>query len=181
MLGYFDLRGLGAPCRYMLHYCKVDFEDRMYTIGPPPEYDNSHWLDVKFKLGLDLPNLPYFIDKDINLTETRAIMQYIAHKWRPELLPRTSKEVGQSEMIFDYIKQLTMAVVAVYSKTDLKEITDGFWPILDKIVAFQKKKPFLSGDNLMWIDFLYFEFLCMGNYFSGGKLFKKYPVCKAYY
>ena len=39
------------------------------------------WFSEKQSLGLDFPNLPYFIDGDVNLTETRAIMKYIASKW----------------------------------------------------------------------------------------------------
>merc|ERR1711871_1626278 len=100
VLAYWNIRGLAAQCRYLLHYCKVDFEDKMYAQGPPPEHSKACWFDVKESIGLDFPNLPYFIDGEVNLTETRAIMKYICHKWRPELLGTTSKEVGQSEMVF---------------------------------------------------------------------------------
>jgi glutathione S-transferase len=35
---------------------------------------------------MDFPNLPYLIDEDYKLTESMAIMKYIAAKWKPELL-----------------------------------------------------------------------------------------------
>ena len=47
----------------------------------------------------DYPNLPYLIDGDVNLTETAAIMKYIAHKWKPELLGSNSAEYANAEMI----------------------------------------------------------------------------------
>jgi glutathione S-transferase len=65
---------------------QVDFEDKQYAVGPGPEFDRSQWTDVKPTLGLDYPNLPYLIDEDFKLTESMAIMKYIAAKWRPELL-----------------------------------------------------------------------------------------------
>lgn len=43
-------------------------------------------MSEKFNLGLDFPNLPYFIDGDYKITETLAIHAYIAEKWNPELL-----------------------------------------------------------------------------------------------
>ena len=41
----------------MLEYTKTDFEDKIYECGPPPQYDKSCWFNVKFKLGLDFPNV----------------------------------------------------------------------------------------------------------------------------
>ncbi len=32
-------------------------------------------------MGLDLPNLPYLLDGDYNLTESGAIANYIINKW----------------------------------------------------------------------------------------------------
>lgn len=85
-LGYWNIRGLGAQIRYLLHYLGVEFEDRMYAAGPAPDFDRSEWLNEKYTLGLDFPNLPYLIDDGVRLTETAAIMKYLCSKWRPELL-----------------------------------------------------------------------------------------------
>uniref|UniRef100_A0A8C8VVT6 glutathione transferase n=1 Tax=Peromyscus maniculatus bairdii TaxID=230844 RepID=A0A8C8VVT6_PERMB len=45
-----------------------------------PDYDQSQWLNDKFKLGLDFPNLPYLIDGSHKITQSNAIMRYIARK-----------------------------------------------------------------------------------------------------
>ena len=45
-----------------------------------PTYDKSCWTDIKDKLGLDFPNLPFFIDGDVKITQSNAILRYIARK-----------------------------------------------------------------------------------------------------
>uniref|UniRef100_A0A8B9DWX2 glutathione transferase n=1 Tax=Anser cygnoides TaxID=8845 RepID=A0A8B9DWX2_ANSCY len=45
-----------------------------------PDYDKSQWINEKEKLGLDFPNLPYFIDGSTKLTQSNAILRYIARK-----------------------------------------------------------------------------------------------------
>ncbi|MCP6711196.1 hypothetical protein NL489_28010, partial [Klebsiella pneumoniae] len=49
-------------------------------MGDAPDYDQSQWLNEKFKLGLDFPNLPYLIDGPNKITQSNAILRYIARK-----------------------------------------------------------------------------------------------------
>lgn len=71
VLGYWNIRGFASPIRNLLHYNEVEFEDKRYTIGPAPEYNIAGWLAVKFTLGLDFPNVPYYIDGDIKLSQVK--------------------------------------------------------------------------------------------------------------
>ena len=80
-------------------YCEVKFNDEMYEQGEGPDYDQSKWLQVKEKLDLSLPNLPYYIDKDIKITESSAIMRYICRKYKPELLGQTDQERSVVDMM----------------------------------------------------------------------------------
>jgi len=36
-----------------------------YECGNGPDFSRAPWLDVKQNLGLDFPNLPYWMDKDV--------------------------------------------------------------------------------------------------------------------
>jgi len=90
----------------MLHYANVDFEDVTYEMGPKPEWSKECWFGIKPNMGLDFPNLPYFFDGDYNLTETAAIMKYIAHKWAKELLGKNEREAANAEMISEFVGQL---------------------------------------------------------------------------
>ncbi|KAB8151304.1 glutathione S-transferase Mu, partial [Raoultella ornithinolytica] len=79
-LGYWDIRGLAHAIRLLLEYTETSYEERRYTMGDAPDYDQSQWLNEKFKLGLDFPNLPYLIDGPNKITQSNAILRYIARK-----------------------------------------------------------------------------------------------------
>jgi glutathione S-transferase len=85
LLAYWNIRGLSAALRYQLVYQGVDFDMKRYLPEGGPSWPNEKWL-----LGMDFPNLPYFIDGDFKLSETNAIHEYIAQKWNPELLGTTT-------------------------------------------------------------------------------------------
>lgn len=62
----------------------IEFEQILYDEGD--EMKEEEWYSKKETLGLDFPNLPYFMDGDFCMTESLAIHRYIADKWKPELL-----------------------------------------------------------------------------------------------
>ncbi|GBM14909.1 Glutathione S-transferase [Araneus ventricosus] len=78
ILGYLDLRLIAEPIRYLLHYKKVDFEDKRY---PTNGLGHKQWLKEESSLGLDFPSLPYYLEGDIKLTQTIAIMRYLGYKF----------------------------------------------------------------------------------------------------
>ncbi|KAK4537417.1 hypothetical protein CDCA_CDCA12G3442 [Cyanidium caldarium] len=92
-LGYWAIRGLGSPLRLLLHYLQVDFVDRRYVQGDydaEVPYSRDAWLSEKHKLGLDFPNLPYWIEngndergreRRVRLTETLPIMRYLCRRY----------------------------------------------------------------------------------------------------
>ncbi|XP_045149189.1 glutathione S-transferase Mu 5-like [Echinops telfairi] len=80
LLGYWDIRGLAHAIRMLLEFTNTAYEEKRYTCGEAPDYDRSQWLDVKFKLDLDFPNLPYLVDGKNKITQSNAILRYIAHK-----------------------------------------------------------------------------------------------------
>ena len=65
-LGYWAIRGLAQPIRLLLAYTGTKFVDTKYKVtGTAPNFDKSAWFSIKFSLGLDFPNLPYFKDDQV--------------------------------------------------------------------------------------------------------------------
>ena len=50
----------------------------------------DEWAKDKFNLGLDFPNMPYYIDGDVKLTQSMAVLRYLARKHG--IAPKSEKE-----------------------------------------------------------------------------------------
>lgn len=73
-IGYWKIRGLGAPLRMMCEYGNVEYKDVQYT---------GEWFGDNKKriLALDpLANLPYVIDGDLCLSQSTAVYVHVATK-----------------------------------------------------------------------------------------------------
>lgn len=80
-LGYWGIRGIVQPIRFLLAYLGIQFTDKRYITG------DEWFIRDKNNLGLDFPNIPYYIDNEIRLTESSAIPVYlIKNNNRSELL-----------------------------------------------------------------------------------------------
>ena len=80
-------------------YLGVDYENDVFEHGRTLETKMKPWFDKKHYLGLDFPNLPYLIDGDVRLSESKSIMKYLCRKYRPELLGRSAAEIATADMI----------------------------------------------------------------------------------
>jgi len=190
-LGYWNIRGLGASLRYMLHYCEVDFEDVTYAIGPAPENNKDAWFGVKHSLGIDFPNLPYFIDGDYSISENHAIHKYIARKWNPELLGKTAEEFGNAEMMSAFCQKFKWDGHTMPSYTGgehkdeitCQKLYEDNIEHLEKICGFRNKHNYkwLCGENLMWIDFFFFESVDYMKWLTNGYVFNKFPELEDYH
>ena len=183
-LGYWKIRGLAAPIRYMFYQLGVHFSDVTYDTGDAPDYDKSSWLDVKQTLGLEYPNLPYLIDENngVKLTETVAIMQYIAKKYRPSLCGTSAAEVGRISMLLDKVTTLKgKSTVACYTVGDAEAIIEECRPMLAKIVEVMGGSDWIAGPNLSWLDFYFAENLDMLNAISDGLFYAEFPSLQTYW
>ena len=67
-VGYWTIRGLGAPCRMMVMFAGAPLKAACYDLVPKEGggFDPSAWFDTKPALRAKNPlmNLPYVIDGD---------------------------------------------------------------------------------------------------------------------
>nr|XP_014595682.1 glutathione S-transferase Mu 1 isoform X1 [Equus caballus] len=126
-LGYWDIRGLAHAIRLLLEYTDSNYEEKKYTMGDAPDYDRSQWLSEKFKLGLDFPNLPYLIDGAHKLTQSNAILRYIARKHN--LCGETEEEKIRVDILENEIMDTRMALARLCYNPDFGTwlLTHGSW------------------------------------------------------
>ena len=84
-LGYWAIRGLGQPIRFLLAHAEVAFSEVRLGVNQDGSgvTDESHdWEAHKGTLSMPFPNLPYLIDSSgptkIQLTQSNAVMRYLA-------------------------------------------------------------------------------------------------------
>jgi glutathione S-transferase len=99
ILGYWDIRGLAQPIRLALEHSGLEWEDKLYVTGPAPTFDKTCWFSVKETLGFDFPNLPWMVDGNVKLTQTMAILRYVARKGG--LAPQTEEETQKADLVVE--------------------------------------------------------------------------------
>jgi len=165
VLGYWRFRGYAQAIRLMLGYVNVDFVDKIYEMGDGPEFNRDDWLNEKFQLGLDFPNLPYFLDGEVKMSQSRAIMRHLARKHH--LMGQTEMERNRcdvvAEQICDCRQAFTQQCYDVKYGTDFEvngplyaaNLTGTFRPFED----FLGDNPWMAGKVITWADFLVWEVL----------------------
>jgi glutathione S-transferase len=123
LLGYWNFRGLGGCNRALLAHLNVDYENKMYDIGEDP--DVPAWFGEKPNLGIVFPNLPYWRDEDVFISESTAVLRAISTKYNPDYLGRTLKEKANADMISSIGAAANTTIVMGYWGPDWREKQEG--------------------------------------------------------
>lgn len=156
--------------------------------GPPPEYTNDEWFKKdKLELGLDYPNLPYYIEpaSGLKLTQSGAILRYLGAK--SGLLGGVPGSVGAAKVdqalyqLQDFRRPISGCV---YNNTPSYEKLKGeempkYLNLFEAALARQKSA-WIAGDQLSIADFVLYEVLhqlhVMLQEKSGEDVFTSYPL-----
>ncbi|XP_038167041.1 glutathione S-transferase Mu 2-like [Arvicola amphibius] len=160
-LGYWDIRGLCHAIRLFLEYTDSSYEEKRYTMGDAPDFDRSQWLNDKFKLGLDFPNLPYLIDGSTKITQSNAILRYIARKHN--LCGETEEERIRIDILENQVMdnrfQLVMVCYSPEFEKQRQEYLEGLPEKMKFYSEFLAKRPWFAGDKITYVDFLTYDIL----------------------
>jgi glutathione S-transferase len=137
----------------------VDWKDDRL---PANQEGFARWGAEKFKLGLDLPNLPYLIDGDIKVTQSLAVTRYLGRKFG--LVPGDSeRDILKCEMIEqeamdlrDAFQKLCLDKEFEQKKAAYIENVGGKLGLLDTYIG---AGPFVLGEKLTYVDFMVYEFV----------------------
>ncbi|CAG2173483.1 unnamed protein product [Oppiella nova] len=180
-VGYWDLRGLGQPIRFLLQYVGIAFTDVRYRIGhdwTDPDL-REDWLRVKWDLGLDFPNLPYYIEGELKLTHSRTILRYLGSKHG--LCGQTDAEKTRIDMIENYMEDMRNDGLrhVVYSpvfdpKLDFEtlkaEYISKMGSYFREISNFLDTFEWMAGNRLTFVDFWCYEVLDWNRLFQSDCL-----------
>ncbi|XP_068589232.1 glutathione S-transferase Mu 3-like [Cebidichthys violaceus] len=159
-LAYWDIRGLAQPARLLLEYTGSKYENKFYVCGEAPGYDKKCWFDVKDKLGMEFPNLPYLEDGDRKVVQSNAIMRYIAGKHK--LCGKGEDEKVRVAMMENQAMDFRNGFVRLcYSDFDkLKpEYLKTLPGVLKQFSDFLGDRKWFAGEEITFVDFILYELL----------------------
>ncbi|ODN02071.1 Glutathione S-transferase Mu 1 [Orchesella cincta] len=174
VLGYFKLRGWAGPIRLLLAYLEVDYEERLYELPTTVREKNStssqcasssavlaDWCQEKFSLGLPFPNLPYWIEGQIKLSETKAILKHISRTRAPTLLGSSVEDKAKlnvlEEVLWDMWNSLCQVCLRHDDDTLGKFLTDAKYKL--NLLSDNFTGLWAIGSNVTYVDFLLYEVL----------------------
>ncbi|XP_065448345.1 glutathione S-transferase 2-like isoform X2 [Chrysemys picta bellii] len=103
-----------------------------------PDYDISQWTNEKEKLGLDFPNLSYLIDGQTKLTQSNAILRYVAHKHK--MAGESEEEMQRVDMLENQVMDFRLAFARICYNPDFLTYVDFLvYDILDQHRTFAPK------------------------------------------
>ena len=168
----------------LLTHLEVDFEDKHYTMGEAPGYEQQEWQHDKSTLGLAFPNLPYYIDGDFSLTESWAILKYICGKYRPEYLGRSIYEEAHLGMLQGVLTDIRVVLNRTLYAPDFNELRastrDSITTSLRKFATYLTNKRFLVGSEPTYADFFLYELLQYIEAWEPGLLTEISPIFAEY-
>ena len=88
----------------ILKYLDVDHEDIVYD-----NTTRETWMkETKPNLGLDFPNLPYYKDGNLKLSQSLTIMRHLGRKYG--LYGNSEEEIATIDMLLDFSRDLVFAL-----------------------------------------------------------------------
>lgn len=162
-LGYWNIRGLAAPIRMLLHYCDIPFTEVRYELSDAPELSAAAWLDAKRSLGLELPNLPYYIDDGGKFVQSLAIMRYIAARHGSNWGSGSVQNEAYVDMMAHAAMDLRNAYVrCCYGSRSMEEVNNGLTlQVKPQLLVWNEHmasgRRFCAGDRLSYADFFLAE------------------------
>lgn len=175
-VGYWSIRGLGAPLRMMVLYGGGSLKAENYSLKEKEGggYDASSWFSKKPALKdlNPLMNLPYVIDGDSVISQTNACFTYLGRKFN--MLGSSETEMSQCEQLLCEIMDLRNKMTGfAYGPSGDKEVAAavlsdvaGGNGILQKLelwlsreISLGRSGIFLVGDKASAPDFHLYEML----------------------
>ena len=173
-LGYWAIRGLAQPIRFLLAHAMVEISEVRFGInqdGSLIEDESPDWQDHKDALSLPFANLPYLIDlerpDEIRLTQSNAIMRFLARRFNfygDSVLEQTWIDLLQDEA-YDFRNLIVETAYtldpdygqafAEFKSTSVPRYLNGF----EYHLSNRKLQSCFVGTCISLVDFILYELI----------------------
>ncbi|XP_020785437.2 glutathione S-transferase Mu 3-like [Boleophthalmus pectinirostris] len=162
---------VAQPIRLLMEYTGTSYEEKLYSCGEAPNYDKSTWINDKAKLEMDFPNLPYLEDGDRKISQSNAIMRYIARKHN--LCGETEDEKVRVDILENQAMDFRNGfVILCYMDYDSKKdaYIEKLPNVLGQFSKFLGNRKWFAGEKITFVDFIMYELLDQHRMFHPSSL-----------
>ncbi|KAG0721684.1 Glutathione S-transferase 2 [Chionoecetes opilio] len=143
-------------------YMGTEFEDKCYKCAPASHYDETYWFDNEQTVGLDLPDLPYYIDGDVKVTRSNDIMRHIARKH--DLCGKTDTERVRIDIMenqsMDFRSGFDRLCYGTFdTDKDIEAYLEALPKTIERFSKFLGTHSWFAGENISFVDFIMYELL----------------------
>ncbi|MEM7563449.1 MAG: glutathione S-transferase family protein [Pseudomonadota bacterium] len=175
-LGYWGIRGLGQPIRFMLVSAGVPFSEVRLGVLQDGTLLNENkegddWTRVKATLQMPFPNLPYLIDASgeipVQISQSNAILRYLARRfdfYGDSERERIEIDVLQDEAydfrneIIDTAYTLGDSYTAVYENF-VANTLPHYLQSFESYLSSKADRFHFVGNRLSLVDFILYELM----------------------
>lgn len=154
-----------------------------YKQGPGPDFSRKDWLDKKYSLGLDFPNLPYLIDGDLRISESVNICNYLMAKYVPQLLGKTQGDKAKVQETLSFLGDLKNGITRPCYDQDKSKAPAAVEGLVNKFELLEKKlgdNEWLVGDEPTVCDLFLMEITDQVQMITKGAWLKENPFLEAH-
>ena len=173
-LGYWAIRGLGQPIRFLLAHAEVAFSEVRLGVNQDGSIiadESRDWATHKGTLSVPFPNLPYLIDSsgpaEVQLTQSNAVMRYLARQfdyYGDTVSDQICIDVLQDEA-YDLRNSIVKAVYTLGAEYEaaFDELTSAAVPrYLDGFESYLSNRGIHThfvGTRISLVDFILYELI----------------------
>jgi len=158
----------------MLAYSGERFKDVRYESGKSFGSPDNEWTDIKDHMDLPFPSLPYLVDGELRLTQSNAILRYIAK--RHQLCGKDPTEEAMADMVSEIANEYRTTLTRLFYNPAFESEVEAFLALApEKLRTFNDTvgDGYFAGSNLTWVDFVMYELLDQTRILSPG-IFDRY-------
>ena len=173
-LGYWAIRGLGQPIRFLLAHAEAAFSEIRFGVnhdGSIAEDEAQDWATHKDTLSLPFPNLPYLIDSsgpnEVRMTQSNAIMRYLARRF--DYCGDTTSDLICIDILQDEAYDFRNAIISTaytlgpeyqaafneFTSTAVPRYLDGF----ENYLSNRGIHTHFVGSRISLVDFILYELI----------------------
>nr|AFY08505.1 glutathione S-transferase mu4 [Panonychus citri] len=164
IIGYWTYRANVEPILLTMRQINQPYQLKTYKQGDGSDYLGDEWPIDKKGLGLIYPNVPYYIEGDVKITQTLAILRYLARKH--DFGSRTEEEYIRIDIVeqgaFEIMSSLWRAWY-VDTQEECDKFNEQLIPFLEQKLEHTSQvlgsDEFILGDRVTFIDFLLYSTL----------------------